>query len=79
MSEKGPSYGKLVRQIGTVTTIPMIFIAGPLVGYWIGQWIDVRFGVDPWGKVVISFLGFVASLKQVITIIQRWIKETERD
>lgn len=73
------SYGKFVRQIGTVTTIPMILAAGPLVGYWIGQWMDGRFGTEPWGKILVSLLGFVASLKQVITIIRRFIKETEEE
>ena len=73
------SYGKLVRQIGVVTTIPMILVAGPLVGYWIGQWGDSRFGTDPWGKTIVALLGFVASLKQVITVIQRWIKETKEE
>ena len=73
------SYGKLVRQIGVVTTIPMILVAGPLVGYWIDQWGDSRFGTDPWGKTIVALLGFVASLKQVITVIQRWIKETKEE
>ncbi len=73
------SYGKLVRQIGVVTTIPMILAAGPLVGYWIGQWVDKRFGLTPWGTVIVSLLGFAASLKQVISVIQTWIKETEKD
>ena len=62
-----------------VTTIPMIFAAGPLVGYAIGYWIDARFGTDPWGKVGIALLGFVASLKQVVAVIRRWIQETEKD
>ena len=62
-----------------VTTIPMIFAAGPLVGYAIGYWIDARFGTDPWGKVVVALLGFVASLKQVVAVIRRWIQETEKD
>ena len=73
------SYGKLIRQVGTVTTIPMIFVAGPLVGYWLGQWIDRGFGTDPWGKVMGSILGFGASLKQVVTIIRDWIKEAEKE
>ena len=60
-----------------VTTIPMIFIAGPLVGYWIGGWADHHFGTDPWGKIIVLLLGFGASLKQVITIIRRLIKEEE--
>lgn len=73
------SYGKLFRQIGIVTTIPMIFAAGPLVGYVIGAWMDRSFGTEPWGMVVLVLLGFAASLRQVITIIQRWIKEEERN
>ena len=73
------SYGKLLRQVGMVTTIPMILAAGPLVGYWIGRWGDLHFGTDPWGKVVMALLGFVASLKQVVGVIRRWIQETEKD
>ena len=75
----GRNYGNLLRQIGAITTIPMIFAAGPLVGYWIGQWVDRRFGTAPWGTVVVSLLGFAASFKQVISIIRQWIKETEKD
>ena len=73
------SYGKLLKQVGIVTTIPMVFAAGPLVGYGIGAWIDASFGTDPWGKILTALLGFAASLKQVVAIIQRWIKESEKD
>jgi len=57
----------------------MLFAAGPLVGYAIGAWVDAFFGTDPWGKVLTALLGFAASLKQVVAIIQRWIKESEKD
>lgn len=56
----------------------MIFAAGPMVGYVIGHWMDGRLGSDPWGTVVFSLSGFIASLKQVIGIIQRASKETEK-
>lgn len=55
----------------------MIFVAGPIIGYWIGQWADNRFGTDPWGKVLVSLLGFVASLKQVVSVIRRSVKEEQ--
>lgn len=71
------SRGKLVRQIGLVTTIPMILAAGPLVGYWIGQWIDRWLKSDPWGTVIMALLGLIASVKQVVQVIQRWIKENK--
>ena len=69
------SFGKLTRQIGGVTTIPMVLAAGPLVGYGIGYWLDSRLGTDPWGKVILSLLGLVASFKQVVEIIRRSSKE----
>ena len=62
-----------------VTTIPMIFAAGPLVGYGIGYLVDERLGTDPWGKTIVSLLGFAASTKQVVGLIRRWIREQEKD
>jgi len=53
----------------------MLFAAGPLVGYFFGQWIDRRFGTEPWGTVILALLGFGAGLKQVIAVIRRWISE----
>lgn len=74
------SYGKLVRQIGIATTIPMILAAGPLVGYWIGQWVDRRFGSEPWGVVILALLGLAAGIKQVVHVIRQGInEETEKD
>lgn len=73
------SYGKLVRQIGAVTTIPMLLVAGILVGFWMGSWIDQKFSWDPWGKTVLALLGFGAGVKQSIQIIKNWIKESENE
>jgi len=54
----------------------MMLLAGPLIGFWGGSWLDQRFGSDPWGKSILILLGFVAGLKQVIEIIRRLIKES---
>ena len=73
------SYGKFVRQVGIATTIPMILAAGPLVGYWIGQWVDRRFGMEPWGTVILALSGLAAGIKQVVEIIRRLNEETKKD
>ena len=57
----------------------MILAAGPLVGYWIGQWVDRRFGIAPWGMVIFALLGLAAGTKQVIEIIRRINEETKGD
>ena len=73
------SYGKLVRQIGAVTTIPMLLVAGLIVGFLLGSWIDNKYASDPWAKTILSLLGFAAGVKQSIDIIRNWIRETEKE
>lgn len=68
-----------MRKIGQVTTIPMLFVAGPLVGFWFGAWIDQKFTSDPWGKTILALLGFAASIKRTIVIIKDWTQEEESE
>lgn len=67
-----------MRTVGLVTLIPMVMLAGLLVGYYFGNWIDGRFGTSPWGKIVLSILGTVAGIKQTIGLIQEVIRDSNR-
>ena len=60
-----------VRNLGIVITIPTVFAVGPIVGFFIGNWIDQKWNTDPWAMITFVLLGFVASVKQVIDIIKR--------
>jgi len=59
-----------IRSIGVVTMIPMVLAAGPLVGFLLGYWLDLKLGTDPWGKTMASLAGFVASIRQTIRLIK---------
>jgi F0F1-type ATP synthase assembly protein I len=61
----------VARSLGYIILIPMTFLAGPIIGLVMGSWVDGRFNSDPWGKTVLSLLGFVASVKQVYELIKR--------
>ena len=67
--ERNESFERF-RAIGLLTTIPMVMVAGLLVGYFFGSWIDKVFHVSPWGKIVLSILGVIAGFKQTIRLIQ---------
>ena len=57
-------------QIGILTTVPFILVAGPVVGYLAGNWVDQKYHSDPYGKLVLIVLGVVASVRQIIQIIK---------
>ena len=66
-----------LRQVGLLTTIPMVLLAGLLVGFFFGSLVDRSFNTNPWGKVVLSALGIIASIKQTIGLIQDATKDNE--
>jgi ATP synthase protein I len=62
---------RFVRQVGLLTTIPVMLLSGPLIGFLIGDYIDKRFGTTPWFMIICLILGFVASIRQTINIIRK--------
>ena len=70
MDGPDPKYEGM-RQLALLTSIPMILLAGPIVGYFIGNFLDQLFGISPWLMVIFSVLGAVSGVKQTITLIKR--------
>ena len=63
-----------VWQIGVLTTIPFILVAGPVVGYLAGNWVDQKYHSDPYAKAVLIVLGLIASVREIIQIIRNVLK-----
>ena len=66
---------KRFRQIGILTSIPFILVAGPLVGYFAGSWIDRKFGTEPTVTFVFIVLGVLASMREMVRIIKEVLKQ----
>lgn len=62
---------RFTRQIGLLTTIPGLLLAGPAIGYFAGSYLDKKFGTEPWLMVFLVVMGFVASIRQAIAIIAK--------
>ena len=77
MPDKKPDNNKfkLARQMGIAVTIPMTLLAGPLVGWFAGSWLDGKFGTKPWFLVILLALGTIAGVRQTI----KMIKDISRD
>lgn len=66
-----------VRSAGMLLAIPTLLIVAPLVGGWIGSWLDRRFKSSPWLLILGLILGFVAAGRETFQIYRRYMAEQE--
>jgi len=45
-------------------------VAGPLVGYFMGHWLDGQLGTAPYLMLVLILMGFVSSGREVYRLIK---------
>lgn len=66
------------RTVALATTIPMVLLVGPVLGAWVGGWVDRRWpSLAPWGSGVGVVLGLIAGGRQAWLLI-RQIQATNR-
>lgn len=58
------------RQIGLLSSIPFILALAPIIGYFLGKYLDTKFRTQPWLSLVLLGLGFVAGVRETIKIIK---------
>ena len=54
-----------MRRAGLLTTVPVLLAASPIIGFFIGRFLDGKFGTDPLLTYLFLILGFVAGAVQV--------------
>lgn len=70
MTEKDPKKVTSWRQIGLLSSIPFILALAPIVGYFLGKFLDQKFRTQPWLSLVLMGLGFVAGVRETIKIVK---------
>ncbi len=63
---------KGLRSAGLLLAIPTLLIVSPLVGFFLGGWLDRRFGTSPWLTLAGLLLGFVAAGRETYQIYRRY-------
>ena len=61
---------RLARQVGLLTAIPFILLAGPVLGYLVGSWLDRKLGTEPILLIVLLLVGLAASGRETYGLIQ---------
>jgi F0F1-type ATP synthase assembly protein I len=57
--------------------IPTLLIVAPLVGGWIGSWLDGRLKSSPWLLILGLILGFVAAGRETFQIYRRYMADQQ--
>jgi ATP synthase protein I len=73
---QGEKYA-LFRQVGLLTAVPIILAVAPLLGYFIGAYLDRKLGTSPVFMIVLIVLGFVAGARQVYRLVQLASREVD--
>ena len=64
----------MLRQAGLAATRPVLLVVSPVIGYFLGRFLDARLGTSfLW--IVLMGLGFVAGAREVYRIIVRISRE----
>ncbi len=77
MAGKKSAFYSQVKQLGVLTTIPIILFVGPVVGFLLGGWIDRKAHIYPWFTMIFVFLGFVASGREIVRLLRQISKDND--
>jgi len=78
MENKDKFYSNL-RQAGIYTVIPLILAVGPIIGYFIGNFLDKKLHTSPYLMILFIIFGFVASGKEVYNLVKRAMQEMDNE
>ena len=63
------------RLVGSLGSIPLLLGCGAFLGWWFGQWLDRRFGTEPWMQMIFLGLGIAGAVRSSL----RLLKQAQRD
>ena len=77
--EAGLSGGEFLRPLAFVVQVGLVIIAPPLVGLFLGLWVDGWLDTRPWMTLTLTVAGAVAGLVGVWRLSSTFLKRTTRD
>ena len=77
MAGKRNAFYSQVKQLGVLTTIPVILLVGPAVGFLVGGWIDRKTQVYPWFTILFILLGFLAAGREIARLLKQILKDDQ--
>lgn len=76
--KKKAEFYKLAKIWGLISFIPVVLAAGPIAGYFIGEYLEKKFGFAPYISMSFVAVGFAAGAREVIRIL-RLISKSDKE
>lgn len=71
MDKKQPAF----QQLGVFVTIPFVLAVPPIVGWFIGKWLDKKLDTTPYLMYVLLLLGFLAGAWECYRLVKEYGNE----
>lgn len=56
---------RLLRLVGSLSTVGIAMVASTVIGYFIGKYLDGLFGLHPWLTILFLLLGIASGFKNL--------------
>lgn len=63
---------KNAKLIGVFMTIPFVLAVPPVIGWFIGKWLDTFFNTEPYLMYLFLVLGFASGVREFMRLIKRF-------
>ena len=63
---------------GLLSFLPFILAAGPLAGFYLGNYLERRFGLPAYVPIALIVIGFAVSFKETIRIVKITLRTQEK-
>ena len=77
-SRKKAARTSYYRGVMQLATLPFFIGVAPLIGWWLGRWVDGRAGTDWIFQAIGLALGIVAAIRETIRAVRRAQRDLER-
>lgn len=70
---------KWIRNAGLGSTAGLVLVIATVIGWWFGQWLDKKFGTEPWLMLVFTLMGIAAGFIEMFRIVLQISKEEDEE
>ncbi len=63
---------------GLLSFLPFVLVAGPLAGFYLGNYLEHRFNLPAYVSIACITVGFIASLREAVRIVRLALRAQEK-